>query len=124
VATVYAGDLESNGLRLVNPRRLTFSDSYDRAYDWTSDSKSVLFDSSRNGTWDIFKQTLEQGAAEKLVAGGMRPAMGPNGVSFLYFAPPTPWRGFGPVRIVRVALEGGPPASRPDKLRLSPRRFR
>jgi Tol biopolymer transport system component len=98
----------------VNPRRLTFSDSYDNAYDWTSDSKSVLFDSNRNGTWDIFRQALDQGAAEKLVAGGIRPAMGPDGISFLYFAVTTSWKGVGPARIARVALEGGPPQSLGD----------
>jgi len=73
-----------------------------------------LFDSNRNGTWDIFRQALDQGAAEKLVAGGIRPAMGPDGISFLYFAVTTSWKGVGPARIARVALEGGPPQSLGD----------
>ncbi|HXJ97199.1 MAG TPA: protein kinase, partial [Terriglobia bacterium] len=45
VPSVYVADLEGNGSRIVNPRRLTLSDSYDHAYAWTPDSKSVLFDS-------------------------------------------------------------------------------
>ena len=109
LVTVYVGDLESNGLRLVNPRRLTLSESWDHAYDWTPDSKSVLFDSNRNGPWGVFKQTLDQRAAEQLVAGGFRPAMGPEGVSVVYPTPPTTLRYPQPTRIMRVPLMGGPP---------------
>jgi DNA-binding winged helix-turn-helix (wHTH) protein len=109
LVTVYVGDLESNGLRLVNLRRLTLSESWDHAYDWTPDSKSVLFDSNRNGTWGVFKQTLDQRAGEQLVAGGFRPAMGPEGVSVVYLTPPTTLRYPQPARIMRVPLMGGPP---------------
>ncbi len=116
VASVYVADLEGNGLRLVNPRRLTLSDQWDHAYDWTPDRKLVLFDSNRNGTWDIFRQALDQPTAEKLVAssgGSVRPAMSPDGVSVLYLTPPT---GSNPQRsrIMRVALAGGPPQSLGD----------
>jgi eukaryotic-like serine/threonine-protein kinase len=108
--SVYVADLERNGSRLVNPQRLTLSDSFDHAFSWTPDSKSVLFDSNRNGTWDIFKQALDQRTAEKLVAspgGRIRPAMSPDGVSVLYLTDPT---GSNPQRrIMRVALAGGPP---------------
>jgi DNA-binding winged helix-turn-helix (wHTH) protein/Tol biopolymer transport system component len=107
LATVYTGDLESNGLRLVNPQRLTLSDSWDHAYDWTPDGKSVLFDSNRNGTWEVFEQTLNQRAAERLVA-GVRPAMGPHGVSVLYCTH-SGLRHPQPEKIMRVALAGGPP---------------
>ena len=83
---VYVGDLEGNGSRLVNHRRLTLSDSQDNAYAWTPDCRFVLFDSNRNGTWNIFKQSLDQRTAEMLVAGpggSIRPAMSPDGVSVL-----------------------------------------
>ena len=101
--SVYRGDLGSDGLQLAGPWRLTLSDSFDHGYDWTPDSKSVLFDSDRNGTWDTFKQALDQRTAEKLVADAVRPAMGPDGVSILYFTNPPP------SRIMRRALAGGPP---------------
>ncbi len=104
--SVYVGDLEANGLRIVNPHRLTLSDSLDHVYAWTPDSKSVLFDSNRNGTWDIFRQALDQRTPERLVAspgGSIRPAMTADGMSVVYLTPSQP------VRIMRLALTGGPP---------------
>jgi Tol biopolymer transport system component len=89
VTSVYVAELEGNGLSIVNPQRLTLSESFDHAYAWTPDSNSVLLDSNRNGTWDVFKQTLDQRTAEKLVAspgGSIRPAMSPDGSSVLYLA--------------------------------------
>jgi eukaryotic-like serine/threonine-protein kinase len=79
VYSVYVGDVEGNGLRIVNPQRLSLSDSYDHAYAWTPDSKSVLFDSNRNGTWDVFRQALDQHAAVKVASPGGRPALSPDG---------------------------------------------
>jgi serine/threonine protein kinase len=117
VLGVYVGELQGNGSRLVNPRRLTLSDSQDNAYAWTPDSKSVLFDSNRNGTWDIFKQSLDQRTAEMLVAGpggSIRPAMSPDGVSVLYLVPPADNAYRQPHKIMRVALSGGPPQSLGD----------
>jgi serine/threonine protein kinase len=104
-SSIYVGTLEGNGLRIVNPHRLTLSDSADEAYAWTPDSRSVLFDSNRNGTWDIFRQALDQRTAERIVAspgGSIRPAMAPEGMSVLYLTLSQP------VRIMRVALTGGP----------------
>jgi DNA-binding winged helix-turn-helix (wHTH) protein/Tol biopolymer transport system component len=111
VDSVYVSDLDGNGSRIVNPRRLTLSDSFDHPYAWTPDSGSVLFDSNRNGTWNVFKQALNQRTAEKLVAspgGSMRPAMSPDRVSVLYLTAPPP------SRIMRAALTGGPPQSLGD----------
>ena len=108
------GDVEGNGLRIVNPRRLTLSESWDHAYAWTPDSKSILFDSNRNGTWDIFRQAVEEHKAEKLVAspgGSIRPAMSPDGASVLYLVPQTDNSYHRPHKIIRVALTGGPPQS-------------
>jgi len=79
LASVYVGDLEGDGLRVVNLQRLTLSDSFEHA--WTPDSESVLFDSNRDGSWDVFTQVLGQRTAERLVAspgGSMRPAMSPD----------------------------------------------
>ena len=112
LTSVYVADLEGNGFRIVDPQRLTLSDSEDHAYDWTSDSKSVLFDSNRNGTWDIFRQALDQRMAEKLVAspgGSIRPALSPDGASVLYLTPSTEPGFHPPLKIMRVALTGGPP---------------
>jgi Tol biopolymer transport system component len=114
VTSVYVAELEGNGLSIVNPQRLTLSESINHPYAWTPDSNSVLFDSNRNGTWDVFKHTLDQRTAEKLVAspgGSMRPAMSPDGASVLYLAGATESGYYEPHRIMRVALAGGPPQS-------------
>jgi eukaryotic-like serine/threonine-protein kinase len=106
--SIYVGDVSENGLGVSNPYRLTFSDSLNHAYAWTPDSKSVLFDSNRNGTFDIFRQALNQRTPERLVSGpggGERPVMAPDGVSVLYLTAGSP------DRIMRVPLSGGPPLS-------------
>jgi hypothetical protein len=67
----------------------------------------------RNGTFDIFKQDRDQRTAERLVAGAVRPAMGPDGASILYFTDPgiASVVLFQPEKygIMRSALRGGPP---------------
>jgi DNA-binding winged helix-turn-helix (wHTH) protein/Tol biopolymer transport system component len=112
VSSVDVGDMEGDGLGIVNPNRLTLSDSSDHAYAWTPDSKSVLFDSNRNGTWDVFKQAIDQRTAVKLASPGGRPAMSPDGTSVLYLTSLARGSAFQQGnRIMRVALPGGPPQS-------------
>lgn len=45
---VYVGELEANGTRLMNPRRLTLDERDDEPSAWTLDGKAVLFDSNQN----------------------------------------------------------------------------
>ena len=66
---VLVSELEANGTRMKPPRRLTMSDAEDHPNDWTADSKAVIFASDRNGNFDIFKQSLDQEAAEPIIAG-------------------------------------------------------
>jgi Tol biopolymer transport system component len=111
LVSVYVGNLQGNGSRIVNLERLTLSDSFNHAYAWTPDNKAVLFDSNRNGTWDIFKQSLDQRTAMKLVASQgarHRPAMSPDGASVLYLTFNSAGY-YSPSKIMRVALTGGPP---------------
>ncbi|HXJ96823.1 MAG TPA: protein kinase [Terriglobia bacterium] len=106
--SVYVADLQGSEPGIANSRRLTLSNGINHAYGWTPDSKSVLFDSNRNGTWDIFRQALDQRTAEELVAspgGSIRPAMAPDGQSVLYLTNSLP------VQIMRLSLAGGPPQS-------------
>jgi DNA-binding winged helix-turn-helix (wHTH) protein/dipeptidyl aminopeptidase/acylaminoacyl peptidase len=56
---VYVGNLEQSGKTLTAVRRLTLDDRDDEPSGWTPDSKSVLFYSNRNGTYDIFRQSIE-----------------------------------------------------------------
>jgi len=111
---VYVGNLEQNGKALSVPRRLTLDDLDDQPSDWTPDSKSVLFFSNRNGTYDIFRQSIDETTAQALVENKrykIRPRMSPDGNWVLYYDPPgiNSWN--ERVRIARVPLAGGPTES-------------
>ena len=66
---VYVGELESNGARLTGARRLTQDDRTDWPGAWTPDNQAVVFHSDRNGTFDIFKQGIQDRSAELVVGG-------------------------------------------------------
>jgi serine/threonine protein kinase len=105
-AVVFAADLEDKGRRLNNARRLTLGSS-DYAHAWTPDSRAVVFESQRNGHFNIFKQGLDQGAAVALVAGGESTSRGrfsPDGAWLFYVAGDvtSSWR------LMRMAASGGP----------------
>jgi DNA-binding winged helix-turn-helix (wHTH) protein/Tol biopolymer transport system component len=107
---VYVGNLEQNGKVLTAPRRLTLDDLDDQPSDWTPDSRSVLFFSNRNGTYDIFRQSLDETTAQALVENKRvktRPRMSPDGNWVLYYDPPGNSR-IERLRISRVPLAGGP----------------
>jgi Tol biopolymer transport system component/DNA-binding winged helix-turn-helix (wHTH) protein len=110
---VYVTDLEANGTKLSSPRRLTLDERADYPYSWTPDSTSVIFVSDRNGTFDIFKQRLDDSEPEVLVRGQENKSVArltPDGKSVLYLvvptsATPTPDQ----TRLMRASLAGGPP---------------
>jgi len=107
---VYVGDLDQNGKVLTAQRRLTLNDLDDEPSDWTPDSKSVLFYSNRNGAYDIFRQSLDETAAQALIENKRvktRPRMSPDGNWVLYYDPPGNAR-LERLRISRVPLAGGP----------------
>ncbi len=112
-ADVYVGDLEVNGRRLKNVRRLTLNENDDLPGGWMPDSKAVLFASDRNGTWDVFKQALDQGEAELVVSGldfKRQPVLSPDGSWILYLSSATgQLLPTTVVSIMRVATSGGPP---------------
>ena len=109
-ADVYVGDIVGHR-QFVNPRRLTFNDRDDFPADWTLDNQQVLFASNRNGSMDIFKQSLNQRNAEALIADpGDKVSLhlSPDGHSLLYFVYPD---GFSPTKapsLMRTPLAGGP----------------
>ncbi len=108
---VYVGNLQQNGKVLTAPRRLTLNDLDDEPSDWTPDSKSVLFYSNRNGTYDIYRQSVDETSAQALVENKRiktRPRVTPDGNWVLYYDPPgiNSWNEL--VRISRVPLAGGP----------------
>jgi serine/threonine protein kinase/Tol biopolymer transport system component len=112
-ADVYVGDLEANGRRLKDVRRLTLNENNDYPGQWLPDSKAVLFWSDRNGTWDIFKQGLDQAEAQAVVTGPdykRLPIVSPDGSWILYLSSATTQvEATTPVRIMRVPTSGGAP---------------
>jgi Tol biopolymer transport system component/predicted Ser/Thr protein kinase len=111
---VYVGELDAKGTRLNNTRRLTFDEHFEWPERWTPDSQAVVFWSDRNGSWDIFKQTLDKDAADELLPLGPEPkwycSFSPDGQWILYMALPEARMPGGsvPVRIMRVPTSGGP----------------
>jgi serine/threonine protein kinase len=106
---VYLAEIDRRNGVLRTPRRFTLSDRDDVAFDWTPDSSTVLLDSTRNGTSDIFKQPLEIGVAEPLLTGPRDqsyPGVTSDGRWVLYVD--------GTIArddsIMRVPLSGGAPA--------------
>lgn len=114
-AHVYVGELDAKGTHLNDTRRLTFDEHSEWPERWTPDSRAVVFWSDRNGSWDIFKQTLDKDAAAELLPLGPEPkwyaSFSPDGQWILYLALPEPRLPGGsvPVRIMRVPASGGPP---------------
>jgi Tol biopolymer transport system component len=112
-ADVYVGELEANGRHLKNARRLTLNENDDYPSQWMPDGKTMLFWSDRNGTWDIFKQALDQAEAQLVVTGpddNRLPVVSADGSWILYLSSATTAVGATtPVRIMRVPASGGAP---------------
>jgi eukaryotic-like serine/threonine-protein kinase len=88
---VYLSELTAGGRTMSAPRRLTNDENVNVPMAWTTDSKAVLFNSSRNGTWAIFKQGISQETAEVVVTGGQAavlPRLSADGAWVLYLEPP------------------------------------
>jgi Tol biopolymer transport system component len=112
---VYVGELDAKGTHLNNTRRLTFDEHFEWPERWTPDSRAVVFWSERDGSWDIFKQTLDKDDTAELLPLGPEPkwysSFSPDGHWILYMALPEARHPGGsvPVRIMRVPVSGGPP---------------
>lgn len=109
---VYVTELNEQGTRLTEPRRLTLDEREDYPYAWTPDSKTVVFTSDRDGVFHIFKQAADQATPELLVGGKEQlgiPRLAPDSASVLYLITPKLGEAARNVRVMRVPLAGGPP---------------
>jgi dipeptidyl aminopeptidase/acylaminoacyl peptidase len=112
---LYVGELERGFGALRTPRRFTLDNHDSFAGTWTRDSRSLLFASNRNGTWELFKQGLEDSVPEMIVssAAGELYDLGdfsPDGLWILYWQSPRR-EGTAPsasVRLMRQPVAGGP----------------
>jgi eukaryotic-like serine/threonine-protein kinase len=105
-ANVYIAELAAGGTRLSTPRRLTLEERESWPTAWTSDSRAVLIWSDRNGSIQVFMQSIDQQTAE-LVAGGQEVSFlarfTPDGKSVVYLNAIGADAG-GSLRIMRTGL--------------------
>jgi len=110
---VYLGELAAGGTRMNPPRRLTNDEAEDYPTEWTPDSKAVLFQSNRNGTFGIFKQGISQETSEPLVTGPQdvgTPRLSPDRAWILFWERPrTTAFPAPPYRMMRIPASGGVP---------------
>jgi Tol biopolymer transport system component len=104
------GELKAPGPQLTNIRSLT-TQGQDYPHGWTADSRAVIFESRRNGTFDLFKQEPGQYDAQTLrVSDGdeVVPQLSPDGKWVLYaFAAKDGY--YQGRKLMRVSVDGGQP---------------
>jgi serine/threonine protein kinase len=101
--------LAERGKPIRNPQRLTQDEKDEQIWDWTADSRAILFVSYRNGNGDIFKQDISQTDAEPIVVTpeeDWHPTLSPDGAFILYLV--SDKRDTPATRLMRVPSGGGP----------------
>ena len=109
-STTLVAELGPNAVLVKPPVRLTASESIDMPYEWTADSKEVLFTSDRNGQYQFFRQSLDSDNPEQVVfpfPGADSGTVSPDGNWILLF---TSAAGQAP-ELRRVPVNGGPSQS-------------
>lgn len=110
--SVYVADFEGGLARITTPQRLTLIEGLNYPSAWTADSKAVVFGSNRDGRWKIFKQLVDQDAAEAIVTGpedAGNPRVSPDGAWVLYIISPRAGTPSRLRQLMRVPITGGPP---------------
>lgn len=112
--TVNVADLAANEMRISSPRHLTLNESVSSAETWTPDSKALVFRSTRNGHYWVFKQALNSDTDEPLVLGSNNTggsAISPDGFWLYYLDCGVQPRGGceGVVPVMAIPIEGGTP---------------
>lgn len=106
---IYVADLPPAGQapRLLNIRRLTFADASEFPHAWTRDSRTVIFESNRNGQYDLYEQNIDQREPKLLVESPgdhVLAQLSPDGRWILYR-----WDKGDDRRLMRVSVDGGTP---------------
>ena len=105
-AQTYVAEWSPDHSQLTAARRLTQDRRASRPYDWTADSRAVLFWSNRDGIGSIYKQDVDQPTAELVVSNAhdkVPPRMSPDGNHVFYLSGE---EGGGDI-FMRVPLNGG-----------------
>jgi Tol biopolymer transport system component/DNA-binding winged helix-turn-helix (wHTH) protein len=107
---IYLAQIETRTGRLSSPRRLGLPEGRNLPYAWTSDSKSVLFTSDRDGPTHLFRQAVDQPAPDLLVGGKdsvILARANSDGSEILYLVSSDGHDNPGYAKIMRVPLSGG-----------------
>lgn len=115
---VFVADFDRAGLRFANSHRLTLDERASYPHAWSADSKSVIFESDRNGSYDLFQQHIDERVPKTIVFTPKRwevfPQLTPDGKFILYAAGP-PEGGTKAYTLMRVPAGGGPLEQVPTK---------
>jgi DNA-binding winged helix-turn-helix (wHTH) protein/Tol biopolymer transport system component len=109
---IYTAEVNEDHRTFGALRRLELGERRNLPYDWTADSKSVIFVSDRDGTYHLFKQGPDQAAPELLLGGDtnvIEARLDPQGTSVLYMLSPAPGDEARRVPLMRRSLMGGVP---------------
>lgn len=108
--SIFVGDFQRNALRITNSRRLTLDLKANYPHAWSADGKSVVFESDRSGSYDIYRQSLTERVAVPIVATAKRwevfPQFSPDRKHLLY-ALGSESGSPKPYTLMRVPPEGG-----------------
>jgi Tol biopolymer transport system component len=113
---IWIADLPPAGQtpRLLNIRRLTFSQGEEFPHAWTADSRQIIFESTRNGPYDLYRQRIDRRESEPLVVSPVSKVlaqMSPDGQWILYHE--IRWQqkidAWQSNRVMRIPVEGGTP---------------
>jgi WD40 repeat protein len=106
----YVAEFDAKTRRLNKPRRVTLDANGNVAEAWLPDSRTILFVSNRNGTWNLYKHAIDETTADLLADGRsiFLPRLSADGSQILYESRADPER-FSTVSLLRLPLAGGPP---------------
>ena len=112
--SLFLADFASDRQRISSPRRLTTVEGRNAAPVWSSDSRTVFFESDRDGRVHLFRQGISSDTAQPVLQGSVQsslPVVSPDGSYLLYIASAHPTIGGSsiPAQIMRVPINGGAP---------------
>ena len=68
-ADAFVGELVNDDTELLNERKVTFDEREDRPIAWSDDSKELLIQSSRSGTFKLYRSVLDTNSLERVTPG-------------------------------------------------------
>jgi serine/threonine protein kinase len=109
---VYVSEFSAKSGKASTPRRLTLDEADDVPFDWTPDSKAVIFISNRTGKSNIFRQRINESSAEMLGLGPEEKEIcrvSPDGTQILFLTATAGKDTAKRSRVMRAPLDGGAP---------------